>query len=314
MERISRGVLPPPSRDTYTGDFEQGKEALNRCIEAVARLVRDSSAPRRKAVEGDLSQRADETKHEGEFRKVIHGVNSTLDAVLAPATRHADPGAARPSRPHRPGSRELPGRPRQAGGGGGYRRPDSAAGRRPGGGCRRTGVGASGRIARRPGRRRGRVAAGRLARGDRQQPRIGGVDDSAGGGQRSAGRSLATTARTSAPGWRGRHGADDRCHGRRSGRRPRARRRSSRTSTRSPSRPTSSPSTRRSRPPAPATRAAASRWWPRRCARCALRSKEAANKTEALIRESVTQAGEGEATARHVNGQAGGDPGRGLGR
>jgi methyl-accepting chemotaxis protein len=37
----------------------------------------------------------------------------------------------------------------------------------------------------------------------------------------------------------------------------------------------------------------------------ALRSKEAANKTEALIRESVKQAGEGESTSRHVSGKLG---------
>lgn len=37
----------------------------------------------------------------------------------------------------------------------------------------------------------------------------------------------------------------------------------------------------------------------------ALRSKEAANKTEALIRESVKQAGEGETTSRHVSGKLG---------
>jgi len=35
----------------------------------------------------------------------------------------------------------------------------------------------------------------------------------------------------------------------------------------------------------------------------ALRSKEAASKTEALIRESVQQAGEGETTSRHVAGK-----------
>ncbi|HEX7489395.1 MAG TPA: methyl-accepting chemotaxis protein, partial [Anaeromyxobacteraceae bacterium] len=37
----------------------------------------------------------------------------------------------------------------------------------------------------------------------------------------------------------------------------------------------------------------------------ALRSKEAANKTEALIRESVKQAGEGETTSSHVSGKLG---------
>ena len=37
----------------------------------------------------------------------------------------------------------------------------------------------------------------------------------------------------------------------------------------------------------------------------ALRAKEAASKTEELIRESVKQAGEGELTARHVDGKLG---------
>ena len=37
-----------------------------------------------RSVEGRLATRADASKHQGDFRKVVEGVNQTLDAVLAP--------------------------------------------------------------------------------------------------------------------------------------------------------------------------------------------------------------------------------------
>jgi methyl-accepting chemotaxis protein len=34
------------------------------------------------AVEGKLATRADAAKHQGDFRKIVEGVNQTLDAVI----------------------------------------------------------------------------------------------------------------------------------------------------------------------------------------------------------------------------------------
>ena len=36
------------------------------------------------AVEGKLATRADATKHQGDFREIVQGVNDTLDAVIGP--------------------------------------------------------------------------------------------------------------------------------------------------------------------------------------------------------------------------------------
>ncbi len=36
------------------------------------------------AVEGKLDTRADATRHEGDFRRIVEGVNETLDAVIGP--------------------------------------------------------------------------------------------------------------------------------------------------------------------------------------------------------------------------------------
>jgi methyl-accepting chemotaxis protein len=51
---------------------------------AVAGLVRDTTRLADAAVAGRLAERADPSVHQGEFRRVVEGVNRTLDAVLAP--------------------------------------------------------------------------------------------------------------------------------------------------------------------------------------------------------------------------------------
>ncbi|HUK66121.1 MAG TPA: methyl-accepting chemotaxis protein [Anaeromyxobacteraceae bacterium] len=84
MERISKGDLPTPITESYAGDFARTTEALNRCIATVSGLVRDTNALARAAVEGRHGVRAEASGYEGEFRRVIEGVNGTLDALLAP--------------------------------------------------------------------------------------------------------------------------------------------------------------------------------------------------------------------------------------
>jgi len=53
-------------------------------MESIKALVSDVERLSEGAIEGKLSVRADASKHNGEFRKVIQGVNDTLDAVIAP--------------------------------------------------------------------------------------------------------------------------------------------------------------------------------------------------------------------------------------
>jgi len=51
---------------------------------AVTAMMADAMMLSRAATEGKLSTRADATRHEGDYRKVVEGVNSTLDAVIGP--------------------------------------------------------------------------------------------------------------------------------------------------------------------------------------------------------------------------------------
>jgi methyl-accepting chemotaxis protein len=84
VDRISKGDIPSKIADRYEGDFNAIKENLNRCIDAVGALVADVGGLSQAAVEGKLRTRADASKHQGDFRKVVEGVNHTLDAVVAP--------------------------------------------------------------------------------------------------------------------------------------------------------------------------------------------------------------------------------------
>jgi methyl-accepting chemotaxis protein len=47
-------------------------------------LITDANMLSKAAVEGKLATRADAAKHEGDFRKIVQGVNETLDAVIGP--------------------------------------------------------------------------------------------------------------------------------------------------------------------------------------------------------------------------------------
>ncbi len=84
VDRISNGDIPPKISDTYNGDFNEIKNNLNKCIDAVNLLVADAALLAKAAVEGKLDTRADASKHQGDFAKVVNGVNDTLDSVIAP--------------------------------------------------------------------------------------------------------------------------------------------------------------------------------------------------------------------------------------
>ncbi|HEY1338229.1 MAG TPA: methyl-accepting chemotaxis protein [Bryobacteraceae bacterium] len=83
------------------GNFEAplerfpGKKAfINDTIEAVREnlksLITDMDILARAAREGKLATRADAAKHSGDFRRIVDGVNQTLDAVIGPLNVAAD--------------------------------------------------------------------------------------------------------------------------------------------------------------------------------------------------------------------------------
>ena len=90
MERIARGDIPPRITAAYQGEFNTIKNNLNTCIDAINLLIVDADTLATTAVEGKLANRADTSRHQGDFRKIVTGFNNTLDAVIVPLNMAAD--------------------------------------------------------------------------------------------------------------------------------------------------------------------------------------------------------------------------------
>jgi methyl-accepting chemotaxis protein len=90
VDDISKGIIPAKITDTYNGDFNTLKNNLNQCIDAVNSMVSDTVMLAEAADQGLLSTRADSDKHQGDFRKIVEGINNTLDSVINPLNTAAD--------------------------------------------------------------------------------------------------------------------------------------------------------------------------------------------------------------------------------
>ncbi|MFW6415036.1 MAG: methyl-accepting chemotaxis protein [Thermodesulfobacteriota bacterium] len=84
IDRISKGDVPEKITEEYYGDFNEIKNNLNQCIDALSGLVAEAGTLTEAAVEGKLDTRGDTSKFGGDYARVVQGVNDTLDAVIGP--------------------------------------------------------------------------------------------------------------------------------------------------------------------------------------------------------------------------------------
>lgn len=84
IDDLSKGSIPGKIDQSFHGDFERLKLNINQCIDAINGLVEDASLLAASAAQGNLAIRADAQKHFGEYRKIVDGVNATLDGVVGP--------------------------------------------------------------------------------------------------------------------------------------------------------------------------------------------------------------------------------------
>ncbi|MBS1871696.1 MAG: hypothetical protein JSU00_00680 [Acidobacteria bacterium] len=80
--------------DAQLEKFPGKKAFINEIVEQVRHnmkaLIADMDTLARAAVDGKLATRAEASRHGGDFRKVVEGVNNTLDAVIGPLKVAAD--------------------------------------------------------------------------------------------------------------------------------------------------------------------------------------------------------------------------------
>jgi methyl-accepting chemotaxis protein len=92
LEKVARGDLNVAASTGTTDEdtraigenFTKINDGLQSTVQAIANLVRDADGLVKAAVEGNLATRADTSKHSGDYRKIVEGVNNTLDAVIGP--------------------------------------------------------------------------------------------------------------------------------------------------------------------------------------------------------------------------------------
>ncbi|MCX7088607.1 MAG: PAS domain-containing protein, partial [Methylococcales bacterium] len=81
---LNRGKMPAHIEGNYGLELNQLKDGLNLAVSAVRTLIADTGLLAQAAVAGKLDTRADASRHLGDYRKIVEGVNATLDAVMNP--------------------------------------------------------------------------------------------------------------------------------------------------------------------------------------------------------------------------------------
>ncbi len=70
--------------------YDTINKALNQCVSAINQLSVDADMLTQATLLGKLQTRADKDKHKGDYKKIIFGINNTLDAVINPLNVAAD--------------------------------------------------------------------------------------------------------------------------------------------------------------------------------------------------------------------------------
>ena len=83
-QSIARGETNIQLDTTRQDEMGVLMSAMNTMAKNIQALVGDAGMLAKAAVEGKLATRADATKHQGDYRVIVEGINHTLDALLKP--------------------------------------------------------------------------------------------------------------------------------------------------------------------------------------------------------------------------------------
>ena len=84
LSRMARGDTPPPLDQEFEGAFDEIRLHLNQVIESLRVLVDEVGVVLVAAKEGDLSKRANADRAHGVYRKILRGVNDTVAGLATP--------------------------------------------------------------------------------------------------------------------------------------------------------------------------------------------------------------------------------------
>ena len=84
IDRISKGDMPPQITESYNGDFNELKNNLNACIDAVNGLLKEVNHMVRAVKDGKLDTRSNASAFAGEWGKLLSDMNGLMAAVDEP--------------------------------------------------------------------------------------------------------------------------------------------------------------------------------------------------------------------------------------
>jgi methyl-accepting chemotaxis protein len=84
VDQLARGETPPPLEQAWPGELDALRVDLNRCSAAIADLVAQVSLATSAGQRGELARRVEAGRSPGAYGEVLRGVNGMLDAMAAP--------------------------------------------------------------------------------------------------------------------------------------------------------------------------------------------------------------------------------------
>jgi methyl-accepting chemotaxis protein len=90
LAQISAGKINELIAQTYKGDHEKMKQAVNNVGIALQILVAETAMLSKSAADGRLGTRAEAGKHLGDYRKIVEGINQMLDTIVGPLKASAE--------------------------------------------------------------------------------------------------------------------------------------------------------------------------------------------------------------------------------
>jgi methyl-accepting chemotaxis protein len=84
LEQVSAGRIDELIAQTYKGDHEKMKQAINNVAHVLQGLKRELSRLTDASREGQLSERGKPEQFDGAYAEIVRGVNTMLDAILLP--------------------------------------------------------------------------------------------------------------------------------------------------------------------------------------------------------------------------------------
>jgi methyl-accepting chemotaxis protein len=83
VDRISKGDIPAKITDSYNGDFNEIKNNLNQCIDAIRGLIEEMNHMSLQHDLGDIDVRIDDSKFSGAYNEMAAGVNKMVFGHIA---------------------------------------------------------------------------------------------------------------------------------------------------------------------------------------------------------------------------------------